>query len=896
MMEQSKLENFPPLSPQNDKVSETWLKDWDGDFSVYMEAKNYKLREQFRKEFETREPCNVFAGVTVWVDGDTKPSREEIRELIGLGGGNFETYFSRHLVTHIVAENLSASKIKELKKYRLNSISVVRPQWVVDSFASKRLQPVARYTTPGILDEHQKQLQITDKEPSNSHSRQSGVKSKSTAPRSTSENPNFVRDFFSQSRLHYIGSFRARYEKILARMIADKDTLCQFSFDRSKACERVVFHVDMDCFFAAVAVAKDPSLKNRPIAVCHARQSWQVAESSCEISSANYEAREFGIHAGMFVGEARKLAPHLVLVPYDFEAYEKTSEQIYKIFLKFAETVEAVSVDEAYLEMTGIVLPRQFQDKELCCIEDVALELRKQIERVSGCTASIGIGSNKTLARIATKKAKPNGQFTIWSSEAIEKLSLLPVEHLPGVGWITRRRLESMNIFTCQQLRELSLETLEREFGRQTAHSLYEACRGKDDRPVEIYRPPKSVGAEVNWGVRFENSSQGAEKCKKFILDIVEVVCERLKAADAKATKLTYKVLRKRKDAPPPRKYLGCGIVDEFSKSTWFPSSDSVLEIGPRCLALHESLNVPLDELRGVGIHCSGLEYKHDLHHHHLGQRDGRLSKYFPSGEKFPQQLRIDNCFKTSRLASPGRQEKNVEQSTMCHEKVTTGSTAPLFPIVEHNASWNEWITKNGWSLEVFLQLPNEIQRELLKDIQASKQSPLGTTKSYSVSTAPCSKRRIRSKQKSNATLLLQPTLTQLEDIYQAKDQGLSQIIVAEEFQKRPIRECLEILEDVEHSKKPKVQIPLDYSNMANSVRQEQESWYHCLANHSRKKDTFIELARLLRQWVKKMQRCQQEELRRQHQEAISACIQHEIETRNLYHVQGIYDDSYLLG
>lgn len=92
------------------------------------------------------------------------------------------------------------------------------------------------------------------------------------------------------------------------------------------------------------------------------------------------------------------------------------------------------------------------------------------------------------MARIATKKAKPNGQFTIWSSEAIEKLSLLPVEHLPGVGWITRRRLESMNIFTCQQLRELSLETLEREFGRQTAHSLYEACRGRDDRPVEIYR------------------------------------------------------------------------------------------------------------------------------------------------------------------------------------------------------------------------------------------------------------------------------------------------------------------------------------------------------------------------------------------------------------------------
>lgn len=287
------------LSPRRNTTKATI--DWDGDFSAYMEAKNDKLRVQFQKEFERKESCSVFVGVTIWVDGDTSPTREELRELVGLGGGKFETYFSRHLVTHIVAENLSASKTKEWKRYRLHSIAVVKPQWVVDSFVNKKLQPVAKYLTPGIFDDHQKQLDILRTEcpigPMETKSFVQDTKTdnpvKPSAPRSTSENPNFVRDFFAQSRLHFIGSFRARYEKILARMVAEEGTLCKLPYDRTKTSERIIFHVDMDCFFAAVAIAKNPSLKNRPIAVCHARQHSDMVDSSCEISSANYEARAF---------------------------------------------------------------------------------------------------------------------------------------------------------------------------------------------------------------------------------------------------------------------------------------------------------------------------------------------------------------------------------------------------------------------------------------------------------------------------------------------------------------------------------------------------------------------------------------------------------------------------
>ncbi|GJD09178.1 DNA repair protein REV1 [Galdieria sulphuraria] len=859
------MESFLVDNLEKFDTSET-LKDWDGDFRAYMDAKEDKLRVQFHKEFENTETCKVFSGVTIWVDGETSPSREELRQLMGLGGGNFETYFSRHLVTHIVAENLSASKIKELKKYRLHSICVVRPQ----------------YLTPGILDDHQKQLQTINEQLNNSLVETDivhGTKPdrtlyyRRTASHSTNENPNFVRDFFAQSRLHFIGSFRARYEKILARMVAEEGTLCKLPYDRSKTSERVIFHVDMDCFFAAVSLAKTPSLRNQPIAVCHARQNSEIVDSSCEISSANYEARAFGIHAGMFVGEARKLAPSLITVPYDFEAYEKTSELIYRKFLEYAERVEAVSVDEAYLEMTGIVLPVRMKDKEIRNIEDLAMELRLEIERISGCTASIGIGSNKTLARLATKKAKPNGQFAIWSHEAMEKLSLLPVEELPGVGWMTRRRLHSMNIFICQQLRELSLERLEKEFGKQTALSIFETCRGKDERPLELYRPPKSIGAEVNWGVRFENNLQGVEKCKKFILDIVDVVCERLKAADAKATKLTYKVLRKQRNAPPPRKYLGCGLVDEFSKSTSFPISDSALEIGPRCLTLHESLNIPLDELRGVGIHCFGLEFSS---HHHKRHNSGiTLSKYFQL-DRNPQQLRIDGCLKMSRMPS----KQNIMGKTMYHEKSNDIRVSPNNKRSNH--SLDELITKNGWSREVFVELPNEIQQELLKDAQSCNQRVFWGNSS-AMSSFGVSK-RARSKCNKTNPSFLQPTLTQLDDIYQAKDQGLSQLVVAEEFQTRSIRECLEILQDVEHAKKPKIHIPLEYSNMVNSVRQEQETWYQSL--HNLMNDPFVELSKHLRIWITQIQSFQPD-LRRKHQEALFASVLHEVENGRLYQVQG---------
>eukprot|EP00871_Galdieria_phlegrea_P000830 jgi/Galph1/1748/GphlegSOOS_G422.1 len=847
-----------------DKSGETDLamadSNWDNNFGAYMEAKNKKLRSQFVQEFLEKKQSVVFTGVTVWVDGQTKPNREEIRQIVGLGGGHFETYFSRHLVTHIVAENLSASKLKELKKYHLNSIAVVTPKWVVDSFERGELQPVANYLTAGILDAQQKQLNIpagwtTDKgfreKIQDCHSMRKNSDNlvlqsrRERWSRSTSENPNFVRDFFAQSRLHFIGSFRARFERKLVDLIMRENISCKVPYDRSKSSQRIVFHVDMDCFFAAVAMARDPHLKDLPIA---------------------------GIHAGMFVGDARKLAPSLVTVPYDFESYERVSEQIYRIFLEYSDKIEPVSIDEAYLEMTGIMLPFHSQDNEtLSTIEEVAKHLREYIAQISGCSASIGIGSNKILARIATKKAKPDGQYEIWSHEVMEKMASFPVEDLPGVGWVMRRRLLSMSICTCEQLRQMSLTALETQLGKQTALSLYEACRGKDERPLEPYRLAKSIGAEVNWGVRFGVSPEEKEKCRKFILDIVDVVCERLKEAGAKASKLTYKLLRKQRNAGPPRKYLGCGLVDEFSKSTIIASTASPLEIGSRCLQLHESLQIPLDELRGVGIHCSGLCFDNEQHIENV---------------KIPRQLRIDTCLSKSSSNSLLLHENSRQEIPSLHptdesRQSSNGGTATC------TANTDRWSPDN-WDSQVFSELPGEIQQELLKYANSLKPS------SKNIFSMAQQWKKIRPNSKpqkpfmkgSNASkdASLQPTLTQLDNVHDAKMHGISRLVVADEFQSRSIRECLEFLQDVQRSTRVSYNTSKKYSEMIESARHQEQSWTMCL-QETIDSDPFIDLAKSLRAWMSQLG--SDPTIRRQQKESLCLAIDNEVQSGRFFYIEG---------
>lgn len=437
-------------------------------------------------------------------------------------------------------------------------------------------------------------------------------------PRPTNENPNFVRDYFASSRLHFIGSFRARYESMMVavgkNLGVKPGELLQSSAQKGvlsskrKPAERVIVHVDMDCFFASIAVKKNPSLAGKCIAVCH---------GGGEISSCSYEAREFGVRAGMFFRNARKLCPDMLSVPYDFPMYEEASVQIYSIFFDSPGVcVEAVSVDEVYLDVTLAIGDDRHGSQSGA--EALVQNLRTSIVTHTGCTASAGIGPSKLIARLATKGAKPNGQLRVRQENVIEYLDTLTVKDLPGIGWRTTRRLEEKGVTTCPQLRALSLRELRSEFGERQGQVFYNLARALDARLVEPLKPRKSIGAEASWGVRF--TKEESDKARKFIMNMADEVAARVEAAGAYGTKVIFKVYKRRPNASMVGyKHLGHGPCTIFTRSAKIsPKSGRSLKevLRQACLRLHDDLGVRSEELRGVGLQMTDLSFA-DLNFDH---------------------------------------------------------------------------------------------------------------------------------------------------------------------------------------------------------------------------------------------------------------------------------------
>ncbi|KAJ7568747.1 hypothetical protein O6H91_01G046300 [Diphasiastrum complanatum] len=256
----------------------------------------------------------------------------------------------------------------------------------------------------------------------------------SYAGHSTLVDKNFVQNFFKRSRLHFIGTWRSRYHG----HVEDKPRPINESLSNQTP---AIIHIDMDCFFVAVVVRNRPQMAGKPVAVCHS----DSARGTAEISSANYTARAHGVHAGMFVRDAKACCPSLEIVPYDFEGYEEVAEKLYDILHKHCNQVQALSCDEAYLDVTGQGNP-----------ELIAESIRSEIFDATKCTASAGIATNVLLARLATKRAKPNGQYYVKADEEEQFMADLPVGELPGVGWALKEKLHSRNLCTCHQLRTVS--------------------------------------------------------------------------------------------------------------------------------------------------------------------------------------------------------------------------------------------------------------------------------------------------------------------------------------------------------------------------------------------------------------------------------------------------------
>jgi DNA polymerase-4 len=245
---------------------------------------------------------------------------------------------------------------------------------------------------------------------------------------------------------------------------------------------RRILHCDMDCFYAAVHMRDDPSLRGLPVVIGGSPEGRGV------VAAASYEARRFGIRSATPAARAVRLCPQAVFIEPDFPRYRRESDRVFEIFRGFTDVVQPVSIDEAYLDVSD-------------CLERwgsataVAEAIRQRVRDERGLTVSIGVAPNRLVAKIASDRDKPDGLTVVTPSRLQEFLDPLPVRSLPGVGPATERRLHRLAVETVAELRAVPLDRLERRFGRHGA-TLYRYARGRDERPVRTHRERKSLSAE----------------------------------------------------------------------------------------------------------------------------------------------------------------------------------------------------------------------------------------------------------------------------------------------------------------------------------------------------------------------------------------------------------------
>lgn len=278
---------------------------------------------------------------------------------------------------------------------------------------------------------------------------------------------------------------------------------------------RKIIHCDCDCFYAAVEMRDDPSLRGRPLAV-GGRPDQRGVVATC-----NYEARKFGVRSAMPMSQALQRCPDLIVMPPNMEKYRAASRQILAIYRDYTELVEPLSLDEAYLDVTDS--PHCQNSATL-----IAQEIRARIAETVGITASAGIAPNKFLAKIASDWNKPNGQFVIRPQEVDAFVAELPVDKLFGVGKVTAMKLKKLGAFTCADLRKWSIPELQHHFGK-FGGSLYGLCRGIDRRQVSPSQERKSVSVEETYVTDLPDLAA----CQRELEPLIALLRQRIKRAQA---------------------------------------------------------------------------------------------------------------------------------------------------------------------------------------------------------------------------------------------------------------------------------------------------------------------------------------------------------------------------
>jgi len=282
---------------------------------------------------------------------------------------------------------------------------------------------------------------------------------------------------------------------------------------------RKIIHIDMDAFYASVEQRDNPELRGKPVAVGGARERGVVA-------AASYEARKFGVRSAMPSVSARRRCPDLIFVKPRFDVYSAISRQIRSIFADYTHLIEPLSLDEAYLDVSGAESARA-----------VAEQIRARIKAELGLTASAGVSYNKFIAKLASDQNKPDGLCVITPANGPRFVESLPVARFHGVGPKTAERMKKLGIETGADLKAQSIQFLKAHFG-SFADYLFGAARGMDDRPVRPNRILKSVGAERTFFTDMTDPKELAESLE----NVLEALMVRLERSGASGRTVTLKV------------------------------------------------------------------------------------------------------------------------------------------------------------------------------------------------------------------------------------------------------------------------------------------------------------------------------------------------------------------
>lgn len=304
--------------------------------------------------------------------------------------------------------------------------------------------------------------------------------------------------------------------------------------DDGSVSERVILHVDMDAFFVSVELVARPELRGKPVVVGGTGRRGVVA-------AASYEARSYGVFSAMPSTQAQRLCPHAVFLPGDHDAYREVSQRVMAIFRDVTPMVEPLSLDEAFLDVTGV---QRLHGDGLT----IAKRLRRTIWEQESLTCTIGVAPNKFLAKLGSVEGKPkasktgpvygSGVFVIEPGKEIDFLNPLPVRALWGVGKATGARLSSLGIETVEDLAKTPLDRLIGSLGNASGKHLHALAHGRDDRPVEVGRETKSISHEETFAYDLTKS----EDIDVEIVRQCDAVAQRLRTHGLVARTATVKI------------------------------------------------------------------------------------------------------------------------------------------------------------------------------------------------------------------------------------------------------------------------------------------------------------------------------------------------------------------